>query len=143
MSHCIVDQGFESMLRLGFPKDYSFCCLSAAMYHLFKHSQALFSLGDLTSVCFSHIGTKEHATEDCFSMDLSDDITVGREEIVCTPQRSIHLATFNVSMFNQIGQQAALARTLEWCVSEIRIWGLTSVITLHGLNTTSFRSPLP
>ena len=62
---------------------------------------------------------------------------------ILKPRSLLHLAAFNVRTLCQIGQQAALACTLETfnidicCVSETRIQDPTSIITLRSPDPTS------
>lgn len=69
---------------------------------------SILSAGDIANFRFSNIGTKQEATKNCGSIDLSDDNLTGRVrntlKAFLKPKWSLHLATFNIRMLNLIRQ---------------------------------------
>lgn len=77
--------------------------------------QASFLLA-LFNFNFSDVGTTQCAMKNCGLIDVSDGSVNWKERNTLQPvlrsKCSLHLAAFNIWTLNQIGQQAALTRTL-------------------------------
>lgn len=102
--------------------------------------------------CFD-VGTEQDGTTKFALIDIYDGSIKERGRnsfhILIQPECSLHLIVFNVRTPTQMGQQAALAKILEafiidvTSVSEMRIQGLTSVITHCNPGATLLSRFLP